>query len=159
MIKDITNIFINSRISLLNKSGEFSGVDYQTSPPTITAGKIFSIYIETPPIIIKNRANLKVANICHSGTGHEDKIITFKLDGIMTDNNKYISNDGGIPTIIATTFNNTRNLYEENDIPLVRQTINSIRLVVSDDLSNPFAGIDNTINFCISLKIEEYINE
>ncbi len=147
MIKDITNIFINSKIAVNNGTVVASG------------GKLYSIYIETPPIVIKNRANLKVANICHSGTGHADSIITFKLDNIMTDNNKYISNDGGIPTIIATTFNNTRNLYEENDIPLVRQTINSIRLVVSDDLSNPFAGIADTINFCIALKIEEYINE
>ena len=147
MIKDITNIFINSKIAVNNGTVVASG------------GKLYSIYIETPPIVIKNRANLKVANICHSGTGHGDSIITFKLDGIMTDNNKYISNDGGIPTIIATTFNNTRNLYEENDIPLVRQTINSIKLVVSDDLSNPFAGITDTLIFCIALKIEEYINE
>ncbi len=143
MIKDITNIFINSKIAIRDETVVASG------------GKLYSIYIETPAIVIKNKANLKVANICHSGTGHGDNIITFKLDGIMTDNNKYISNDGGIPTIIATTFNNTRNLYEENDIPLVRQTINSIRLVVSDDLSNPFAGIADTMNFCISLKIEQ----
>ena len=77
----------------------------------------------------------------------------------MTDNNKYISNDGGIPTIIATTFNNTRNLYEENDIPLIKQTINTIRLSISDSLTNPNAGIADTMNFCISLKIEEQINE
>ena len=77
----------------------------------------------------------------------------------MTDNNKSLSHDGGIPTIIATTFNNTRNLYEENDIPLIRQTINTIRLIISDSLTNPNAGIPNTINFCISLKIEEEINE
>jgi hypothetical protein len=155
MVKDITNIYINSRIALYNKSGQFSGVDWGTSPPTITTGRIFSIYIETPPIVIKNKANLKVANICHSGSGHGDNIITFKLDGIMSDNNKYISNDGGIPTIIATTFNNTRNLYEENDIPLLRQTINTIKLIVSDDLNDPNAGIPNTMNFCISLKIEQ----
>ena len=77
----------------------------------------------------------------------------------MTDNNKYLSNDGGIPTIIATTFNNTRNLYEENDIPLIRQTINTIRLFISDSLTNANAGIPDTMNFCISLKIEEEINE
>lgn len=145
--KEITNIFINSKIAVNNQN-------------VITDGtRIYSIYMDVPPIIIRNRANLKVANICHSGTGHGDNIIIFKLDGIMTDNNKYISNDGGIPTIIATTFNNTRNLYEENDIPLIRQTINTIRLIISDDLTNANAGIVNTINFCISLKIEEEINE
>jgi hypothetical protein len=147
MVKEITNIFINSKIAV-------------DSENAITGNnRIYSVYIDVPPIIIKNRANLKVANICHSGTGHGDNIIIFKLDGIMTDNNKYISNDGGIPTIIATTFNNTRNLYEENDIPLIRQTINTIRLFISDSLTNANAGIPNTINFCISLKIEEEINE
>ncbi len=147
MVKEITNIFINSKIAVNNGNANNSG------------GRIYSIYMDVPPIIIKNRANLKVANICHSGTGHGDSIIIFKLDGIMTDNNKYLSNDGGIPTIIATTFNNTRNLYEENDIPLIRQTINTIRLIISDSLTNANAGIADTINFCISLKIEEEINE
>lgn len=147
MVKEITNIFINSKLAVNNGNANTGN------------SRIYSIYMDVPPIIIRKKANLKVANICHSGTGHADKIIIFKLDGIMTDNNKYISNDGGIPTIIATTFNNTRNLYEENDIPLIRQTINGIRLVITDDLTNVNAGIVDTINFCISLKIEEDINE
>ena len=145
--KEITNIFINSKIAV-NNGNAITG-----------NSRIYSLYMDVPPIIIRNRANLKVANICHSGTGHGDNIIIFKLDGIMTDNNKYLSNDGGIPTILATTFNNTRNLYEENDIPLIRQTINTIRLIISDNLTNINAGIANTLNFCISLKIEEEINE
>lgn len=145
--KEITNIFINSKIAVDNGNANTGN------------NRIYSLYMDVPPIIIKNRANLKVANICHSGTGHGDNIIIFKLDGIMTDNNKYLSNDGGIPTILATTFNNTRNLYEENDIPLIRQTINSIRLIISDSLTNINAGVSNTLNFCISLKIEEEINE
>jgi hypothetical protein len=147
MVKEITNIFINSKLAVNNGNANTGN------------SRIYSIYMDVPPIIIRKKANLKVANICHSGTGHADKIIIFKLDGIMTDNNKYISNDGGIPTIIATTFNNTRNLYEENDIPLIRQTINGIRLVITDDLTNVNAGIVDTINFCISLKIEEDVNE
>ena len=139
MVKEITNIYINSKIAV-------------DSGNAITGGsRIYAIYMDVPPIIIKNKANLKVANICHSGTGPGDSIIIFKLDGIMTDNNKYLSNDGGYPTIIATTFNNTRNLYEENDIPLIRQTINTIRLIISDSLTNINAGVANTLNFCISL--------
>ena len=149
MVKEITNIFINSKIAV-------------DSGNAITGGsRIYAIYMDVPPIIIKNKANLKVANICHSDTSGTtgNNIFIFKLDGIMTDNNKYLSNDGGYPTIIATTFNNTRNLYEENDIPLIRQTINTIRLIISDSLTNVNAGVANTINFCISLKIEEEINE
>jgi hypothetical protein len=147
MVKEITNIFINSKIAV-DSGNAITG-----------SSRIYALYMDVPPIIIKNKANLKVANICHSGTGHGDSIIIFKLDGIMTDNNKYLSNDGGYPTIIATTFNNTRNLYEENDIPLIRQTINTIRLIISDSLTNINAGVANTLNFCISLKIEEEINE
>jgi hypothetical protein len=147
MVKEITNIFINSKFAVNNGNANTGN------------SRIYSIYMDVPPIIIRKKANLKVANICHSGSGHADNIIIFKLDGIMTDNNKYISNDGGIPTIIATTFNNTRNLYEENDIPLIKQTINTIRLVITDDLTNVNAGIADNINFCISLKIEEDVNE
>lgn len=149
MVKEITNIFINSKIAVNNGNSNSSD------------GRLYSVYMDVPPIIIRNRANLKVANICHSDTSGTtgNNIFIFKLDGIMTDNNKYLSNDGGIPTIIATTFNNTRNLYEENDIPLIRQTINTIRLFISDDLTNANAGIADTLNFCISLKIEEEINE
>ena len=160
MVKEITNIFINTFQGLKNGDGEFTGDIIGINGKTVSvAGRIYSINFDIPPISIKNRANLKVANICHSGTGHGDSIILFKLDGIMTDSSKYIANDGGYPTIIATNFNNTRNLYEENDIPLVRQTINSIKLIISDSLSDSRAGVANTLNFCISLKIEEEINE
>ena len=73
MVKEITNIFINSKIAV-------------DSGNAITGGsRIYALYMDVPPIIIKNKANLKVANICHSGTGHGDSIIIFKLDGIMTD--------------------------------------------------------------------------
>ena len=149
MNKQITNIFINSKIAVNNGNA------------TTGASRLYSVYMDVPPIIIRNRANLKVANICHSGsgTGQDKTIYIFKLEGIMTDNNKYLSNDGGYPTIIATTLDSSRNLYEENDIPLIRQTINTIRLIISDSLTNPNAGIPDTINFCISLKIEEEINE
>jgi len=158
MVKRITNIFLNSDISLKQGQGNYDGQILEIDGAA-SVGRIYSLFLEIPPVIIKNQANLKVANICHSGTGHGDKIFIFKIDGIMIDNNRCLSNDGGIPTILATTFNSTRNLYEENDIPLIRQTINTIRLYISDDLLNPSAGIANTMKFCISLKIEEEVNE
>lgn len=150
MKKEITNIFINSFIAEKMESGS----------------RIYSYRFDTPPIIIKNKANLKVANLTHyhttepvAGSVDARAIYIFKIEGIMTDNNHYLANDGGMPTLIATNFQSTRNYTEENDIPLIKQTINSIKLIVSNDLNNPYAGVPNTLNFCMSLKIEEEINE
>lgn len=115
MKKEITNIFVNSAIAERIEDNN----------------KLYSVRFDTLPIIIKNKANLKVSNICHTGLGNGDDIFTFKLEGIMIDYNKYLTNDGGVPSIISTTFNSSRNLYEENDIPLINQTINSIKLNLS----------------------------
>jgi len=134
MKKEITNIFINSAVAVLNRNATFDGT------------KIYSININTPPIVIKNKANLKVANICHTGTGHSDNIIIFKIDGIQIDYSKYLGNDGSTPTILATTFNNSRNLYEENDIPLIKQTINEIKLSLST-LTGTTNGINGVSSF------------
>lgn len=138
MVKEITNIHINSASTSENSA----------TTEYITDGtNLYSIILEVPPIIIKNRANLKVANICHctttANTSHTNKIFIFKIEGLQMDYSKYITNDGGIPTILATTFDNTRNLYEENDIPLIRQTINSIKLnllTLNGNTINGFSG-------------------
>lgn len=132
MKKEITNIFIKSSDAERNENNNL----------------LYSVKFDVPPIVIKNKANLKVGNICHTGSGHGDNIILFNIEGVMTDNNKYIGNHGGNPTIIATTFNNTRNLYEENDIPLIRQTINSIKINLST-LNSGFYYYNNNCNFNI----------
>lgn len=113
MKKEITNIFINTGISEKTESNN----------------RVYSFRFDTPPIVIKNKANLKIANISHVGSGHSTGIIIIRIDGIMSDNNRYLGNDGATPTIIATTLDNNRNYTEENDIPLIKQTINSIKLI------------------------------
>lgn len=149
MKKEITNIFINSAV-------------LSTSDRIEANNNYYSFRIETPPIVINNKANLKVSNLTHYHTtepSNQRLIYIFKIEGIQIDYGRYISNDGGLPTIIATNFQSTRNYTEENDIPLIKQTINSIKIIVSNDLNNPYAGVPNTFNFCMSLKIEEEINE
>jgi len=146
MRKEITNIYINS----------------SNAEKLEANNNYYSFTFNTPPIIIRNRANLKVANLTHYHTtepANTRLIYSFKIGGIMVDSQRFISNDYGDPTIIATNFNNTRNYTEENDIPLIKQTINSIKISVSNDLGNAYAGVPNTFNFCMSLKIEEEINE
>ena len=138
MVKEITNIHINSAYNTDNSS---------TTQYISDGINMYSIILEVPPIIIKNKANLKVANICHcttnGNTSHTNKIFIFKIEGVQMDYSKYITNDGGIPTIIATTFDNSRNLYEENDLPLIKQTINSIKLnllTLNGNTINGFSG-------------------
>ena len=138
MVKEITNIHINSAYNTDNSS---------TTQYISDGINMYSIILDVPPIIIKNKANLKVANICHcttnGNTSHTNKIFIFKIEGVQMDYSKYITNDGGIPTIIATTFDNTRNLYEENDLPLIKQTINSIKLnllTLNGNTINGFSG-------------------
>jgi hypothetical protein len=97
--------------------------------------------IDTPPIIIKHKGILKVSNFCHIGTaaGHTDNMYLFRIRGIMADTSRFITGNGGDPLILTTTFNNNRSLYDENVITLVKQTINSIEMVV--DTYTPIATI------------------
>lgn len=145
MSKKITTIFINS----------------VNADKVVSGSTNLSFSIDVPPINITETAVLKVANICHTGSGHADSIFTFKIRGVSVNNSSFISNDGGTPTILATTFNTTRNLYEENEVVLCRQTINKIDIIV-DTISSAGVisnGIVNTIYFCLSLKIEEDVYE
>jgi len=126
MVKDITTIAFNSieverRIDVNNNITLFR--------------------IDTPPIIIKNKGILKVSNFCHIGTGagHTDNMYLFRIRGIMADTSRFITGNGGDPLILTTTFNNNRSLYDENVITLVKQTINSIEMVV--DTYTPIATI------------------
>jgi hypothetical protein len=116
--------------------------------------------INTPPIIIKNKGILKVSNFCHIGTGagHTDNMYLFRIKNIMANTSRFFTGDGGYPLILTTTFNNNRSLYDENVITLVKQTINSIEMVVDtytsigDKLKEQ---IPNTLNFSITFIIEQ----
>ena len=102
--------------------------------------------INTPPIIIRNKAILKVSNFCHIGnaTGHTDNMYLFRIRGIIADTSRFFTGSGGgNPLILTTTFNNNRSLYDENVITLVKQTINTIDILV--DTYIPI-GIYNTVD-------------
>lgn len=116
----ITNILINSSTAKIYNNGTQN----------------LSFNIDVPPIDISNNAILKVANFCHMGTAtnHADNIYLFKIRGVNVNNSKYIDNVGGNPIILATTFNNNRSLYEENEITLARQTINNIDIVCDTNI-------------------------
>lgn len=117
MVKDITTIAFNS-------------LEVEKSSNINNSNIYFSI--NTPPITIKNNAILKVSNFCHIGqaSGHTDNMYLFRIRGVNVDTSKFFTGTGGYPLILTTTFNNNRSLYDENIISLVKQTINSIDIIV-----------------------------
>lgn len=118
MVKNITTFIFNS----LEVEKEIIG------------NNNLSFSIDVPPIIIKNKGILKVSNFCHIGTatGHTDNMYIFRIKNVMIDNAKYVcgAGSGNNPVILTTTFNNNRSLYDENIVSLVKQTINSIDILV-----------------------------
>jgi hypothetical protein len=112
----ITNILINSSTARITTDG---------------ANQNISFNIDVPPIEIRKSAVLKVSNFCHIGTatGHTDTIYLFKIRGINVNNSKFLYNVDGNPPILATTFNNNRSTYEENELTLNKQTINNIDII------------------------------
>lgn len=125
----ITNILINSSTARIYNN----------------ENQNLSFNIDVPPLDISNSAILKVANFCHMGTAtnHTDNIYLFKIKGVNVNNSKYMDNVGGPPIILATTFNNNRSLYEENEITLARQTINNIDIVC--DTLSPFGYLNSLV--------------
>jgi hypothetical protein len=94
-------------------------------------------------------------SLAHQGTGHGDNIITFKIKDIQINNNSYFCNDGSYPTIMTATFNSVNNFYIGNEPLLLKQAINRITIITSDDLTNITSGINTGLKFIIGLKIED----
>lgn len=130
MVKNITTIAFNS---------------LEVEKTTDINNNNVSFNINTPPIIIKNKAILKVSNFCHIGDApnHTNNMYLFRIRGVNVDTSKFIagSGGGGNPLILTTTFNNNRSLYDENIITLIKQTINSIDIIVDTYL--PFGTFTN----------------
>jgi hypothetical protein len=131
MVKDITTVAFNSLEVEKRVSSDHSN------------NILFRI--DTPPIIIKQKGILKVSNFCHMGgyPAHTDNMYLFRIRGIMADTSRFITGNGGDPLILTTTFNNNRSLYDENIITLVKQTINSIEILV--DTYTPNANINKDL--------------
>lgn len=142
-----TTIYINSKVLIDNNNS------------VKDANRLYELYLEIPPININNNSILKVVGFTHTdgGTATDTKIYQFKIKYLMYNNSKYISFDNSpFPTIMATNLtNNKRNISENYNIPLTKQTINNLSILVSDDPININAGIPLTINFIMILKIED----
>jgi hypothetical protein len=133
MVKDITTIIFNSL----------------EAEQTLDANSNVSFFrINTPPIEIRTKGILKVSNFCHIGNtiGHTDNMYLFRVRNLMVNDSRLITGSGGFPTILTTTFNNNRSLYDENIVSLVKQTINSIDILIDTYIIAKVNGTFNRVN-------------
>jgi hypothetical protein len=65
--------------------------------------------------------------------------------------------DGGLPILFSLLLNNLNAMFR-NDFGIIlnQQNVNQISLQVSDDYTNPNAGIPNNVNFVICIVIQEF---
>jgi hypothetical protein len=141
MNNQIYNIYLNTEVNCLKI--------------TNSAGKNTEFVFEIPALMVNANSKLTTFAISHQGTGHGDNIITFKIKDILINNNSYYCNDGSYPTIMTTTFNSVNNVNLGNELLLLKQAINRITIIATDDLTNTTAGINTALKFIIGLKIED----
>ena len=140
MNKNTYNIYLNSEVNCLK---------------LVNGSKNSEFVFEIPALLVNDRSKLSVMSLAHQGTGHGDNIITFKIKDIQINNNSYFCNDGSYPTIMTATFNSVNNYYLGNELLLLKQAINRITIITSDDLTNITSGINTGLKFIIGLKIED----
>ena len=134
------NIYLNSEVNCLK---------------VVNGSKNNEFIFEIPALLVNDKSKLTVISLAHQGTGHGDNIITFKIKDLLINNNSYFCNDGSYPTIMTATFNSNNNFYTGNELLLLKQAVNRITLIVSDDLTNTTSGINTALKFIIGLKIED----
>lgn len=141
MSKQTYNIYLNTEVNCLKI--------------TNSSGKNSEFVFELPALLINANSKLTTFAFCHQGSGHGDNIITFKIKDVLINNNSYYCNDGSYPSILTCTFNSVNNVNLGNELLLLKQALNRITIIVSDDLTNNNAGINTALKFIIGLKIED----
>lgn len=142
------------------------------TPPNITdsfdikrtnATKVYEYTFYISPIVISEYSIMKLVSIAHTssnhGTDHGIKIITFRVNGLQYNPELYRGNDNGAPVIFSSSWTDNEPQYWNSTLGglyLNPQTINRIVLQVSDDLTNPNAGIDPDLKWVLGLCIIPY---
>lgn len=110
-----------------------------------------------PSIKIDDLAHLSVVSIHFDGTGDNNHPLTFRIKDIQFNSRSYYSSDN-ISSPIIFAGNTVAGFLNKDDIAitLTPQIINSITIMATDDLSNPFSGIATTLQFIICLSIDEF---
>jgi len=82
-------------------------------------------------------------------------IYTFKIKDLSYNNNYYYCNDANYPTLANLNIGYSSQYFQGHTLILNKQSINFISILVSDDIVNISKGISATVNFIITLEIEE----
>lgn len=137
-------------------------VEFSWNIPSITIDefaklKVFSMTHEVKTNIIDPTLSQLSSNHVF---GHGDNVLTFRLKDVLYNPSTYYSSDNtAYPLIWSGSFFENEPMVWNADlsgITIIPQTINKISLVVSDLLSNPYAGIYNTLGFLIGISIQQY---
>ena len=106
--------------------------------------------------MINEVAELQVASIATTGTT-STTVYTFRVDNMATNSVANQASDGGTPILFACTLNNVNSCFREDfGIQLMPQSINSITITVSNDITNMNAGMLSTIKFVLCICIDEH---
>ena len=112
-----------------------------------------------PSIKIDDLAHLSVANFQHEGTGDNNHILTFRIKDVsFNSRNYYSTNNVSSPILISASLSSTATYWSGDNfgITLTPQVINSITIMGTDTLSDPFAGVATTLQFLFCLVIDEF---
>jgi len=115
------------------------------------------------PIILNEYSVIKIISIAHTSANHSanhgNSVLSFRLGNSVSYNPElYRSNDNSPPVLFAMNYTDNEPAFWSNieGIHISPQTINSITLILSDDLSSYNNGISNDLNFMIGLVFEVY---
>ena len=181
MTKKIIYLNTTTNCNYIKNGSKVLVYSFDTPPINISNGaklKVNSIYEKGTSISITSTTTMNntttttgatTAGIATTGTitgtttGTTTKpnniIYTFKLKDISVNSSFYYGNDGTYPTIANLSLGNTNSFFTGSQLTLNKQSINYINIQVSDDINNISSGVNDTINFIITLEIEEKENE
>lgn len=116
------------------------------------------------PIVLNEYSVLKLITMQHTSTSHSakhgDKILTFRLKDVLYNPELFRTNDNSpYPVVFAGSYVNNEPVYynyQSSGIGLLPQTINTISMILTDDIANAYSGIDADLKFFIGLSIEPY---
>ncbi len=112
-----------------------------------------------PSIKIDDLAHLSSVNLQYEGTGDANHILTFRIKDVQFNSRNYYStNNISSPILISASLTSPTSYWNGNDIAitLTPQIINSITIMATDTLEDPFAGVATTLKFVFCLSIDEF---